>query len=399
MGMSGTVRTKPAQEARLYHRAVELLDRGDPAGGARLLGRIAKQTENDQLRSQCVYNIGEVLTALGQADEAYRTYYALAHKPPDQRHDFDLHARCRVMEMFANRALRLQPPDFPPKVQVEITNRCNLRCVMCPRTHMTRPQGHLTLDTFRQIADQCADDAGCVLSLFFLGEPLLNPELPRMIEYLESVRGRSPVPPAYGLQTNGTLLTRERSEALLRAGLREISISLDATDDTLERVRPGASYAAIERHIAELLRAADELGIDDLNVTIAKLCDDPQSAEAASFRDRWSGRVAQVHLMPINKIEGLSFLAADGSIREVGEKEHGPPRAYCGEGARLLIHWNGDFGFCCNDINGELELGNIRNRGIREAWNSPEMRRIRRKIAAADYTGLSACYKCPHSYI
>lgn len=398
MAMTQTVQSNPQQDSRDYREAVNLLATGQIQAGVHLLGEIVRRTPDDLLRSNCVYNLGEVLDKLGQTDEAYRTYYPLAHKPPAQRNEFDLHARCRVMETFVARALRVPPPDFPPKVQVEITNRCNLRCVMCPRNKMRRKLGDIAFETFQRIADECGTEAGCVLSLFFLGESLLHPDLERMIRYLESVKHRSPVPPTYGIQTNGTLLTRELSRSLLSAGLREICISLDALDGDLERVRRGASYAVIEKNIHDLLEVAREMGIDDLDLAISKLCDDPDSAEAKHFLQRWEGKVSQVHLMHINKIEGLAYLASDGSIHEVGLKQHAPPRAYCGEGSRLLIHWNGDFAFCCSDIDGDLKLGNIRDRTIRQAWNSPEIQQVRRKILTADYEGLDACLKCPHSY-
>jgi radical SAM protein with 4Fe4S-binding SPASM domain len=383
---------------RDHERAVALLTAGDVPAGTRLLGDIARRTTHRGLRSKCAYNLGEVLERLGDTDAAYRTYYPIAHKPAGERNDFDQLARVRVMVLFQARGLRVTPPDFPPKVQVEITNRCNLRCVMCTRNRMTRPLGDMSFETLLRIADECSHETGCLLSLFYLGESLLHRDLDRMIEYLASVRLRSPVPMAFGIQTNGTLLTKERSRALLSAGLREIGISLDALGETLEQIRPGAHYDRIEQNIHDLLAVADELHVGDLVVHISKLCDDPQTPEVQAFARRWHGPRTQVHLMPVTKIEGLAYLAGDGSIRQVGPKEHAPPRGYCGEGTRLLVHWNGDFGFCCADIDGELKLGNIRDRSIREVWNSAEMRRIRNKITAAEYTGLDACLKCPQSY-
>ncbi|MCP4592265.1 MAG: radical SAM protein [bacterium] len=382
----------------VHQQATRLLESGAIQEGVRLLGDVADRTTDGLLRSMCTYNLGEVLESLGQIDEAYQTYYPLAHASPTTRNEFDHRARVRVMDIFSTRALRVTPPDFPPKVQIEITNRCNLRCVMCTRHQMQRPLGDLGWETFQRIADECSAETGCVLSLYFLGESLLHANFDQMVRYLERVRHRSPVPLVYGLQTNGTLLTRRRARVLLASGLREIGISLDGLSGDLERVRPGASYEVIERNVLGLLETAGEMGIDDLLVDICKLCDDPHSAEARRFVEHWQGKVRNVHLMHITKVEGLSYLGADGSIQPVGPKQHSPPRAYCGEGSRLLIHWNGDFAFCCSDIDGELKLGNIRDRSIREAWNSSEMEDLRGRMLAADYAGLSACLRCPHSY-
>lgn len=385
------------QDQEDYQRAKELLLGGDASGGSRVLGAIAKRTRNEPLRSQCLYNLGEVLAELGQLEQAYRTWYALGHKPPAERNRTDVMARATAMREFENHALRFEPPDFPPKVQLEITNRCNLRCIMCTRNQMSRPLGEMAFETLKRVADECCEQPGTVLSLYFLGEPLLNKELERMAAYLESVKDRPPLPMVFGLQTNGMLLTKERARSLLEAGLRNYAFSVDGLEGDLERIRPGASYPIVERNILDLIDLGRQMGIDNLIVTISKLCDDPEAEEVKRFQTRWEDKVHEIHLLGITRIAGNSFMAADGSVQGIAA-DGGPTQpVYCGQGQRLLVHWNGDFAFCCSDIDGQLELGNIHERSIHEAWHSPEIRRIRRKILAADYTGLTPCQSCPSS--
>jgi len=393
-----TLQAEDRQDQEDYKRAGELLRAGDAPGGSHLLARIAKRTGNGALRSLCLYNLGEVLDELGETERAYRTWQALGRKPPAKRNKADIMARATVLRAFEKHALHLPPPDFPPKVQLEITNRCNLRCIMCTRNQMTRPQGDMAFETLRKVADECSREPGTVLSLYFLGEPLLNPELERMAAYLDSVKDRSPLPMVFGIQTNGMLLTRDRARSLLEAGLRNFAFSLDALEGDLERIRPGSSYPVVERHILDLIALGKDMGVDDLVVNISKLCDDPEAPEVARFRARWEGKVQEIHLLGITKVPGNAYMTSDGSVRKIEGAGDRTRRVYCGHGQRLLVYWNGDFGFCCGDIDGQLELGNARDRSIREVWHSPEIRHIRRKILAADYAGLSACESCLHSY-
>src|SRR5262245_44740144 len=38
---------------------------------------------------------------------------------------------------------------------IELTNRCPMRCIMCPRTeHMTRAQGYMSFDVFKRVIDE-----------------------------------------------------------------------------------------------------------------------------------------------------------------------------------------------------------------------------------------------------
>jgi len=308
-------------------------------------------------------------------------------------------ARVRVLRMFESAGLRLPVPDFPPKVQLEITNRCNLRCIMCTRNQMSRVLGDMIFEIFRKVADEMGGEPGTVVCLYFLGESLLNRELERMVTYLKEVSGQSPVKLEFGIQTNGMLLTKARSRSLLEAGLREFAISLDGLEGDLERIRPGASYPVVERNVLDLIALGRDMGLDDLIVKVCKLCDDPDAEEVRRFRRRWEPRVQAVHLLGISKMEGNAYLGADGSIHTVGGRPAPTRRIYCGHGQRLLVHWNGDLAFCCGDINHGLELGHIRDRSLRDTWHSAQIREIRRKILAADYAGLDACLACPHSGI
>ncbi len=397
MSRTPTVQADRRHDQDDYNQARALLRAGEASAGSHLLGEIARRTGDDALRSQCFYNLAEVLEELGQTEQAYQTWNALGCKPPGQRNKTDVMARATVMRVFEKHSLHLPPPDFPPRVQLEITNRCNLRCIMCTRNQMTRPLGDMAFETVRRAADECCQEPGCVVCLYFLGEPLLNRELERMAAYLDSVKDRPPIRTVFGIQTNGMLLTKDRARSLLSAGLRNYAFSVDGLEGDLERIRRGASYPVVERNILDLIEVGREMGINDLVVNISKLCDDPDAEEVQRFLERWEGKVDQVHLLGITRMEGNSFMAADGTIQPVRRRAHPSRRVYCGHGQRLLVYWNGDFGFCCGDINGRLELGNIHDRSIREVWNSPEIQRIRGKILAADYTGLSACDSCPHS--
>ena len=376
---------------------MQLLRTNRVSEGASLLGEIARQSPDELQRSLCLYNLGEVLERLGRGERAYRTWYDLAHKPPDQRNKFDLLARARVLRMFESAGLRLPVPDFPPKVQLEITNRCNLRCIMCTRNQMSRPSGDMSFETFQKIADEVSIEPGTVVCLYFLGEPLLNKQLERMVAYLTEVSARSPVRLEFGIQTNGMLLTKERSRSLLEAGLREFAVSIDGLENDLERIRPGASYPVVEQNVLDLIALGREMGIDELIVQVSKLCDDPNAGEVRRFRQRWEPRVQKVNLLGISKVEGNAYLTADGNIQTVEGRPAPTQRVYCGHGQRLLVHWNGDFAFCCGDINHGLALGHVRDRSLRDVWHSEQIRRIRRKIFAADYAGLPACLACPHS--
>lgn len=112
-------------------------------------------------------------------------------------------------------------------LRISVTDRCNLRCVYCmPQEGVTwLPQGDLLTD--EQIARVA--EAGASLGVRHIrltgGEPLVRPQLYRLVERLKGVDGIATV----SLTTNGVFLAPQLSR-LRQAGLDGVNISLDTLD-------------------------------------------------------------------------------------------------------------------------------------------------------------------------
>src|SRR3989344_2984344 len=61
---------------------------------------------------------------------------------------------------------------FPQKASIELTNHCNLKCVMCPHPIMTRDKGIMDFNLFCRIIDQLKGKTEFVY-LYGIGESLL----------------------------------------------------------------------------------------------------------------------------------------------------------------------------------------------------------------------------------
>ncbi|MCL4371011.1 MAG: radical SAM protein, partial [Chloroflexi bacterium] len=98
----------------------------------------------------------------------------------------------------------------PVLVYAESTTRCNLHCFMCrlsfpETTRQTRE--HMKLETFARLEPLL--EPGSRLSLFGLGEPLLNPNF---VEMLRIAKGRGSF---VGLNSNAMLLTERIARAMV----------------------------------------------------------------------------------------------------------------------------------------------------------------------------------------
>ena len=140
-------------------------------------------------------------------------------------------------------------------LRISVTDRCNFRCVYCmPKEVFGRDYAFLDrreLLTFEEIGRLARIFVAHGVEKIRItgGEPLVRRDLEHLIEQLTAIEGLD-----LTLTTNGSLL--QQKAALLRdAGLRRVTVSLDALDDEtfqamndvdfpVERVLEGIDAAA-----------------------------------------------------------------------------------------------------------------------------------------------------------
>ena len=143
--------------------------------------------------------------------------------------------------------------EYPVKLFVEVTTRCNLQCGMCVKQNGTGgvPEGDMSPETFERLVPVFPRLDTLVLN--GIGEPLLHPLLETFI-----ARARSLLPEgaSIGFQTNGMALTDERAASLVDAGLDRICLSLDTvSDDSFRAIRSGGEMGGIVAAFASLNKA------------------------------------------------------------------------------------------------------------------------------------------------
>lgn len=103
------------------------------------------------------------------------------------------------------------------RINIEISNVCNLSCSFCPEVH--RQKKVMSEDLFRKVLAQVAPLTEEVC-LHLMGEPLGHPRLSEFVDLCAEYG----VP--INLTSNGTLLNEKRQEILLRPIVRQVNFSV-----------------------------------------------------------------------------------------------------------------------------------------------------------------------------
>ena len=156
-------------------------------------------------------------------------------------------------------------------LRISVTDRCNFRCNYCmpseifDKDYAFLPQSSLL--SFEEITRLAKIFVAHGVEKIRLtgGEPLLRKNLEVLIGMLARLQTPQGKPLDITLTTNGSLLAR-KAQALKDAGLRRVTVSLDALDDTIFR-----SMNDVDFPVADVLKGievAQKVGLAPIKVNM-----------------------------------------------------------------------------------------------------------------------------------
>ena len=277
---------------------------------------------------------------------------------------------------------------LPTDIYIESTNFCNKSCYMCPNKLIKRQRGIMDWNLFKQIILKCQEIEGNGLNVFLhhQGEPLLDPLLSQKVSYIKAKLKKS----ITAFSTNASLLTKEKSEQLLKAGLDYIVISLDAVSEEIYKQIRGLDFNKVMQNIKDLMQLKKELN-NPINITMQMVVCEQNKHEINTFSSIWEDK-ARVVIKPMH-----NFLTQHSSYfsKKLLNNQSLPcmqPFMY------LFTYWNGDLGLCCWDADKYISLGNIKDGSIIELFNSPAFKEIRKAMLELNCKGLFPCNQCSQIY-
>ena len=272
--------------------------------------------------------------------------------------------------------------DYPPYLQIEPTSICNYRCVFCYQTDNVfnkRSQGymgHMNFDTFKLIVDQAEGNIEFI-SLASRGEPLLCPDIKKMLSYTKDKFLNLKI------NTNASMLDEKMSYAILESGVKTLVFSADAADSKL--------YS--------------ELRVNGKLEKIVKNIEKFQEIRSKHFNSKIITRVSGVKVRKEQKIEKMNKFWGD-LVDQVAFVDYVPwENVYQSQKTniekpcsdlwrRMFVWWNGDTNPCDVDYKSKLMVGSIKDKNIKELWNSESYILLRNKHSMKKRKQISPCNRC-----
>lgn len=304
-----------------------------------------------------------------------------------------------VMEDMGARAMAL---GIPLSVQLDLTYRCNERCIHCYLDH--EDHGEMTTAEILGLLDQLA-----AAGVFFLnvsgGEIFIRPDLFTIIEHARKLQF------SVKLKTNGVMIREAKARRIAALGVEAVQISLyshdAATHDKITKLT-GSFKRTVEGarllrdagvkvifanvlmqqnadHYKQVQALAAEMGIRyEVDATITPMMDGDRGIVALNMD---GGRLAAImHDTTLLGDQAERLLAAPSGPTPLDEAYETLP---CSAGhTACYVSPYGDV-FPC--VQFPFKVGNVREQAFIDIWkHSPQLNEVR-AIRVGDLEGCSSC--------
>lgn len=262
----------------------------------------------------------------------------------------------------------------PAYIRLEPDARCNLRCCWAqrnPHNPALRCRGRAEPDLARRIVDEIGDRLYQAI-LCHWGEPTLNAKLPDLVRVFHDAGIHTT------FDTNMTLITPERADRLVEAGLDEVSASIDGVSQkAYEQYRLGGDVDKAINGLRHLVDAKRRLNSDRPRVRWQFLVF-PHNEHEVEAAERLAAEIG---------VDQFDVLGAGGRgwTREQGfvppKEPTRPEGLLCHDPWRYLaVDWDGAVHLCCRAFQAKHVMGHVNDATLCDIFDNDRFQLSRRVI-------------------
>lgn len=306
-------------------------------------------------------------------------------------------------KFFARERTRLEnviPLSVPFSIQIDICSACNLKCNFC--FHSDREAikksgvhfGIMPFELFAKIIDDMKKSWGGAkvkkLRLFKIGEPLLNPDVCKMVKYAKDAE----VAEIIEITTNGTLLNHEMNIGLIEAGLDILNISVNgiSAEQYQTVCKYDMDFQTFRRQIEDFYQNKKQCKIfikySDLGYT---------EEEKKGFYQLFQDICDEIFVETISatlwqdtNIDQFVPNSHKGTYGQVLEQKQVCPFLF----TTLVINDKGIAHLCCADWKIEYEIGDLKQENIAAVWNGSKLRNYQKLHLSKNKDLIEICKSC-----
>jgi len=280
--------------------------------------------------------------------------------------------------------------NFPARVLLEITSKCNLKCVMCPRNVLKRPQIHMSKEVVLKCINEIDDHGVEGLWLYNIGEALLHPDFKEIFEHCQNKKNLGSI----WLSTNGQSIDVEMMDLLIQSNLTFFNFSINAMKaQTYRLISPEGDYDILTSNFCKFLEKKKKFNRFGTTPWLrVQMVEQPQViTEIDLFLNEYAKKA---EILSINMLEGFSQNVSQ-NVGYAKIRQHKLEKS-CNRIKRddCFIFSDGEVAFCDTDFNHEMSIGNIYNSTIEQIWSGSKHRNYELLNKQGRLEDIEMCRNC-----
>lgn len=315
-------------------------------------------------------------------------------------------------ELTKNRVLLKDkvPLATPFGIYLDPTNFCNFKCSFCPRNlsdfhDYAGEYMHMKLELFKKIILDLHEfnDKLKVLRLYYLGEPLLNPNFIQMLELAMSEN----IAERIEITTNASLLNCDMAKKILTVAKQNSSVnlymrySIYATEQTkkLRVTKNPITTEQIRSNVENFQKQKQEMAVTNVS-TYAKMLDTFDKKENDIFFEAYRKIVDDCQLEePMNWSgdDNTNLLISEYDEQKIAQLQHNKDKTQVPcqyPFTTISINPDGSCIICCVDWTRKTYIGDVTKQSLKDIWNGDKLREIRKLHLDGKRCEISACKNC-----
>ena len=303
-----------------------------------------------------------------------------------------------VVNRFVKRGIiaNISPPE-PLSIYIELTNRCNYVCDMCPLKESQAPRVDMDFNLFKKIIDDIAEwnPDRKSLALHVFGEPFLYKRIFDCLDYIDIKLKRCKI----YISTNFSTVSKETIEYLFQPKIYNVNLGIwidTISPKTYSKQRTGGDYYKVLKNIYYLIDLKRLHNSEYPEFHIGMIITKNNKHEVKSFIRFWEEKFKGLKGAEIRTDISHDW-AAQVSMDEVIHKKGGNlvfknvcPMPF----TVMAIFSNGDVGTCCMDVEHKIIIGNAKYKKLKAIWTGSEASKFRRAMASYGLDSFVPCKDC-----
>lgn len=311
--------------------------------------------------------------------------------------------RRHIISYFINKCMRKKSavidnlPFEPESICVELTNRCNYSCEICPQSKSRLQKIDMDFEFFKKIIDniEAWNPERKSIALYVFGEPFLYNKIFDCFDYIKNKLKKCKI----YISTNFSVVDKKFILRLFKPKNYNLNLKIcidSLSPKTYKKQRGSNDYYKVFNNINYLIELKRRYNSEKPELNIGMIVTKYNKGEERQFIKFWKERIkglkgAQVYAAASHDwAKQISPNNVLFHARKIFGYKHICKLPF----SLMTIFSNGDVSLCCLDINHNINIGNAKQEDLKTLWNGPKAAIFRKAMKLLELDSFVLCKNC-----